>query len=116
MRHADGRLAFAATDLSSHLACGHLTSLRRAAALGEIARPTPYDDPRADVLRQRGIEHERRLLQRFAAEGRSVETVTAAGVPFAHRDRAAAAARTVDAMRRGADVIYQGRLEDGDGR
>ena len=116
MRHAAGRLAFAATDLSSHLACGHLTSLRRAVALGELERPKPYDDPRADVLRQRGIEHEQHLLQRFAAEGRTVEAVTAAGVPFAQRDRAEAAARTVDAMRRGADVIYQGRLEDGDGR
>ncbi len=116
MRHEGGRLAFAATDLSNHLACGHLTGLRRAVALGEIERPTPYDDPRADVLRQRGIEHEHRLLRRFAADGRRVETVTAAGVPFSQRDRAAAAARTVQAMRRGADVIYQGRLEDAEGR
>ena len=38
-----------------HLACGHLTSSRRAVALGEIGPLTPYDDPRADVLRQRGI-------------------------------------------------------------
>ena len=53
MRYAEGRLAFAATDLSSHLACGHLTSLRRAAAAGEVPWPTPYDDPRAEVLRQR---------------------------------------------------------------
>ena len=111
-----GRLAFAATDLSSHLACGHLTGLRRAVALGELARPTPYDDPRADVLRQRGIEHEQRLLQRFAAEGRAVETVSAVGVPFAQQDRAASTTRTVEAMRRGAGVIYQGRLEDADGR
>ena len=116
MRYEGGRLAFAATDLSSHLACGHLTNLRRAVALGEIERPTPYDDPRADVLRQRGLDHEQHLLQRFAAAGRSVETVTAAGLPLGQRDRAVAAARTVDAMRRGADVIYQGRLEDGDGR
>ncbi len=116
MRYEGGRLAFAATDLSSHLACGHLTSLRRAAALGEIARPTPYDDPRGDVLRQRGIEHEQRLLQRFAAEGRTVETASGAGASFSHRDRADAAARTAAAMRRGADVIYQGRLEDADGR
>ena len=116
MRYEGGRLAFAATDLSSHLACAHLTGLRRAVALGEIERPTPYDDPRAEVLRRRGIEHEQRLLQRFAAEGRSVETVTADAVPSAQRDRAEAAARTADAMRRGAGVIYQGRLEDGDGR
>ena len=116
MRHADGRLAFSATDLSLHLACRHLTSLRRAVALGRIEPPPPYDDPRADVLRQRGIEHERRLLEQFAAEGRTVEVVTAADAPFSDRDPAAAAARSRDAMRRGADVVYQGRLEDGDGR
>ena len=116
MRYEGGRLVFAATDLSSHLACGHLTGLRRAVALGEIERPTPYDDPRADVLRRRGIEHEQRLLERFAAEGRNVETVTADDVPSAQRDRARAAARTVDAMRRGVGVIYQGRLEGEHGR
>lgn len=49
MRHADGRLLFSATDLSRHLSCAHLTSLRRAAALGEMERPTPYDDPRAEA-------------------------------------------------------------------
>ncbi len=116
MRLADGRLAFSATDLSRHLACGHLTSLRRGVALGEFEAPPPYDDPRGDVLKQRGIEHERRLLERFAAEGRSVAVVTAADTPFSNRDPAAAAARTRDAMRRGADVVYQGRLEDEDGR
>ena len=116
MRSADGRLAFSATDLSRHLSCGHLTSLRRAVALGEIDPPPPYDDPRADVLRQRGIEHEQRLLEQLAADGRTVETITATDTPFSHRDRAAAAAQTREAMRRGADVIYQGRLEDDDGR
>lgn len=116
MRLADGRLAFSATDLSRHLACSHLTTLRRAVALGQLERPTPYDDPRGDVLKQRGIEHERRLLERFAAEGRSVEIVTAADTPFSHRNPAAAAARTRDAMRSGADVVYQGRLENEDGR
>ena len=116
MRRASGRLVFSATDLSRHLSCGHLTSLRRAVALGEIESPPPYDDPRADVLKQRGIEHERRLLERFEAEGRAVEIVTPPERAFAERDPAAAAARTRQAMRRRADVIYQGRLEDGDGR
>ncbi len=116
MRLADGLIAFSATDLSRHVACSHLTTLRRAVALKEIGAPPPYDDPRGDVLKQRGIEHERRLLERFAAEGRSVETVTGADTPLSHRDPTAAAARTRDAMRSGADVIYQGRLEDEDGR
>ena len=116
MRSADGRLLFSATDLSRHLSCAHLTSLRRAAALGEIERPTPYDDPRAEVLRQRGLEHERRLLERFASEGRAVEIVTPPESPFWERDPEEAAARTREAMRRGVDVVYQGRLQDDDGR
>ena len=105
-----------ATDLSRHLACSHLTSLRRAVAFGELEPPPPYDDPRTEVLRQRGIEHERRLLDRLATDGRTVETVIPAGTPFSHRDPSAAAIRTREAMRRGADVIYQGRLEDDAGR
>ena len=43
-------------------------------------------------------------------------TITAPGAPFAKQDWATAAVRTVDAMRRGVDVVYQGRLESGDGR
>ena len=116
MRHADGRLVFSATDLSRHLSCNHLTSLRRAVALGAIEAPVPYDDPRADVLKQRGLEHEQRLLDRFAASGCTVEIITKADAPFRDRDHAAATVRTKEAMRRGADVIYQGRLEGEDGR
>ena len=116
MRHAQGQLSFAATDLSRHLACNHLTTLRRAVAFGELELPPPYDDPRAEVLRQRGVEHEQRLLARLATDGRTVETIIPADTPFSQRDPVAAAARTRDAMRRGADVVYQGRLVDEDGR
>ena len=116
MRYTDGRLAFSATDLSRHLSCHHLTSLRRAVALGEAEPPTPYDDPRADVLKQRGIEHEQRLLERFAREGRAVEIVTPPETPVWQRDPEAAATRTREAMRRGVDIVYQGRLQDDDGR
>ncbi len=116
MRLANGRLSFSATDLSRHLACTHLTSLRRAVAFGEVDPPPPYDDPRAEALRQRGIEHERGLLDRFAADGRLVETIVPSDMPFPHRDAAATATRTREAMSRGTDVIYQGRLEDDGGR
>ena len=116
MRHANGQLSFSATDLSRHVGCSYLTSLRRAVAFGELEPPPLYDDPRADVLRQRGIEHEQRLLDRFAAEGHFVETITPSDTPFSHRDAAMAATRTREAMSRGARVIYQGRLEDEGGR
>ena len=104
------------TPLNKYLSCNHLTSLRRAVALGAIEAPVPYDDPRADVLRQRGLEHEQRLLEQFQAEGCRVEIITEPDAPFRDRDHAAATTRTAEAMRRGADVIYQGRLQDEDGR
>lgn len=116
MRQANGHLVFSAADLSSHLACNHLTSLRRGIAFGELEPPPSYDDPRAEVLRQRGLEHEQRLLDQLATDGRTVETIIPPDTPFAHRDPMAVAARTRDAMRHGADVIYQGRLEDDGGR
>ncbi|MDE0378947.1 MAG: hypothetical protein OXI20_06865, partial [Rhodospirillales bacterium] len=116
MRHANGQLSFSATDLSRHLACNHLTSLRRGVAFGELEPPPSYDDPRAEVLRQRGVEHEQRLLAQLAADGRTVATITPPDTPFSHRDPIAVAARTRGEMRRGTDVIYQGRLEDDDGR
>ena len=116
MRQSNGQLSFSATDLSRHLACNHLTSLRRGVAFGELEPPPSYDDPRAEVLRQRGLEHEQRLLDQLATDGRTVETIIPPDTPFSHRDPMAVAARTRDAMRRGADVIYQGRLEDAGGR
>ena len=39
MRHANGQLSFSATDLSRHLVCTHLTSLRRAVAAGDWFHP-----------------------------------------------------------------------------
>ncbi|MCY4661715.1 MAG: TM0106 family RecB-like putative nuclease [Acidobacteria bacterium] len=116
MRNADGRLVFSATDLSRHLACAHLTSLNRAVALGDLTPALPYDDPRAEVLKQRGTEHERRVLERLATGGRSVATINAPGAPFSQLDWTTAAGRTLGAMRSGVDVVYQGRLESGDGR
>ena len=116
MRHANGQLSFSATDLSRHLGCHHLTSLRRGVAFGELEPPPSYDDPRAEVLRQRGVEHEQGLLDQLTTDGRTVETIIPPDTPFPHRDPVAVAARTRAAMRRGADVVYQGRLEDAGGR
>ena len=112
MRQLCGQLTFSATDLSRFLACGHLTNLRRELALGLRERPRQVDDPRTELLRRRGIEHEERLLAAYRDRGLRVEAITETDAPDGG-DRDAARVRTVEAMRRGADVIYQGRLEHG---
>ena len=110
MRQLRGQLTFSATDLSRFLACGHLTNLRREVALGIRERAPQVDDPRTELLRRRGIEHEERMLAAYRERGLTVEAITETDAAGGD-DRDAARARTVEAMRRGADVIYQGRLE-----
>ncbi|HEU5309023.1 MAG TPA: TM0106 family RecB-like putative nuclease, partial [Acidimicrobiia bacterium] len=99
-----GSIALSPSDLTGFAACEHLTQLELAALRGDVERPK-RDDPMLDVLSRRGGEHETKQLARFRAEGRIV-------VEVEYPDNTAAAladaeARTLDAMRAGADVIYQ---------
>ena len=97
MRLSDHSFIFSATDVSNYLACPHLTLLNRVTALGG-PKPPKFDDPSTEVLRQRGLEHERAYLA-----GLKCEVVELGG-----SDPVAA---TIEAMRDGAAMIYQGALE-----
>jgi len=109
----DGHLILSATDLAGFLACPQLTLLDRAAALGG-PKPPKYDDPAAEVLQKRGLEHEANVLAALEAEGLNVVNIEQPSfelprLEYWRRFHAA----TLDAMRSGADVIYQGALFDG---
>ncbi len=98
------------TDLADFLACRHKTTLEREAVQGERERPDSSDDPFIKLLQQRGQEHERRYVDSLRARGLTVEDLSAARD---RSDRADKAARTLEAMRRGVDVIVQAPLFDG---
>ena len=107
MRIVDSRVTFSPTDLANFLACRHTTTLELDAARGLRTRPT-YSDPLADQLRKRGEEHEQRYVNSLREKGLGVEDLTPfkdPKVPVADR-----VARTMDAMRRGVDVIVQASL------
>jgi predicted RecB family nuclease len=109
----DGRPVYAATDLVAYLACEHLTALERAALAGLVHRPM-RDDPELDIIRKRGFEHERRYRDDLVAAGRTVVTIRLDGSIEDDGERLRAAAEeTVEAMRAGADVIYQATFFDG---
>lgn len=95
---------FSATDLNNHINCKHLTVLNRESVEGLRKRPT-YSNRTTDVLRQKGDAFEAAYLQTLISSGLSVVSIDKAD-PNAH-------AETLAAMERGVDVIYQGRLEDG---
>jgi uncharacterized protein len=104
MRFINGHLSASPTDLANFLACRHKTALDRLVAEGKLAKPHVVD-PLAEILRERGEEHERRYVNQLRAQGLRMADV--AGATFDERIE-----RTLDAMRAGADVIVQAVLTD----
>ncbi|MEZ5319506.1 MAG: TM0106 family RecB-like putative nuclease [Vicinamibacterales bacterium] len=103
MKLRDGTLYVSPTDLSRFLACRHRTALELAEARGGARRPE-YEDPLLEALFALGLEHERRYVEVLRA--RSASFVELGEV----QDRDEAIARTLEAMRAGADVIIQAAL------
>lgn len=107
MQNASGRLLLSPSDLNDYVNCRHLTTLAREVAGGEREAPHVADEA-ARLLQEKGELHELRFLERLHAEGR--EVVIAMDERW---DFDAAAARTLDAMRAGADVISQATFVNG---
>jgi len=106
MRVTGSSVELSATDLANHLACHHLSHLDLAAARGS-RRPPDWYAPEVAILRQRGIDHEAAFLTHLEAQGLRIAR------PGDDRDEDGGAARTLSAMREGADVIVQATLVDG---
>jgi predicted RecB family nuclease len=98
---------FSATDVASFLACQHIATLDSAESRKEVTKPF-FVDPAVEVLRKLGLEHEGRYLRQLAEkDGLTVVQIGING-PWAD-----AVSETVQAMRRGADAIYQATFLDG---
>src|SRR3954464_10040292 len=93
-----------ATDLTNFIVCRHLTVLERLAAHKLAKRPF-FDDPMLEILRERGLAHEQEYVRRLARSGKTIVEIT--------RSSSHALDETLAAMRDGADVVVQGRLEHG---
>ncbi|MFN8175841.1 MAG: TM0106 family RecB-like putative nuclease [Solirubrobacteraceae bacterium] len=112
MYRTNGRLLLSPSDLNNFVACRHLTALDLAAANGEIQRPDGAPDPTAELVARKGDEHERSYLAGLRERGKSVVEIphTPGGLDAIEADAAA----TAEAMRAGAEVIYQATfLHDG---
>ena len=111
MQILEGRLVYAASDLNDYLECKRLAELEALVARGKLERPDS-DNPQAELLRRKGDEHERRHLEKLRAPcpGDVVEFQrSASGIEAYHR----AERQTLEAMQRGATIIYQATFFDG---
>ncbi len=100
MQRRTTSLLYSASDLVAFLACEHSTTI----ALLDLdeRQPRTEDDASTQLVKDKGMEHERAVLRSLEAAGRRVVTLPE------HGDPAELAAATEAAMRGGADIIYQG--------
>lgn len=110
MKQTNDGLIFSASDLVGFLACRHLTQLESLAAVGAIERPHRRD-PLLDLLSKRGDEHEKAYLKSLQDSGLTVIEIERTGPDPTSIEAATQA--TLDAMRSGADIVYQATLFDG---
>jgi len=101
-------LRFSPSDLGDFVACEHLTQLELAMAMSGGARPAG-ENAFAELLQRKGEAHELAYLQSLRERGHAVVEVRLGEA----RDWEAAARATEDAMRGGAEYIYQAVLLDG---
>ena len=106
MNTVDGKIQFSASDLVNHLACRHLTALNFEVA--SSLRPAPNSwDPTLELLRERGLAHEKDYIRHLEDAGCQVTSLDGVGLD------ASTVAATVEAMRSGREIIVQGALADG---
>jgi uncharacterized protein len=105
MRIVSGQVRLAATDVSNHLACHHLTYLELSAARGERERPQ-WEAPDLAVIRELGLRHEARYFAFLEKNG--LELLNLAGM-----DEARIVEETRRAMEAGVELIAQGALRSG---
>ena len=102
MKRIHGDIRLSATDISSHLACTRVTVLDLELANGTREKPQPHA-PDLAVIQERGFEHERAYVASLQSAGLTVIDLT-------NEHEGPAAAKTLDAMASGVDVIVQGAL------
>jgi len=110
----DGHVLLSPSDVTAYLACEHLTALSLRVARHEIPRPA-VENEQAELLFRKGREHESAHLQSLIDQGQQVTTIEIgpAHDPGRAADWERAARETVEAMRAGVDVVYQGVLVTG---
>jgi uncharacterized protein len=101
----DGGLVLSPTDLTKHLACRHLTTLDLLALRGGISPPLQVDEA-LELIFRLGLSHEKAYLDRLKEGGRTVIEIPESA------DLATRVQLTDDALKAGADVIYQATFLD----
>jgi len=105
MRMESDQIRLAATDLSNHLACRHLTSLDLSVARGQRSAPD-WRSPDLKVIQELGLRHEAAYLKSLREAGLSF-------VDLREINEKEPVKETLACMYRGHEVIAQGSISFG---
>jgi hypothetical protein len=100
VRITEDRVRLSATDAANFLACQHLTRLDLLRARGVLDPPRAFDVGFQELV-TRGEAHERTVLDGLRAGGNRIAEID-------DGPDADAAGATLEAIRSGVEVIYQG--------
>ncbi|RUX06164.1 TM0106 family RecB-like putative nuclease, partial [Mesorhizobium sp. M8A.F.Ca.ET.059.01.1.1] len=107
MRLIGDELRLSASDLMRFKGCRHATALDlRLIEIGDLA--PSEDGAEAELLQKLGDEHELAFLEKLKADGRSVIEIPKDRISLEESVRL-----TLEAMKVGPDIIFQGALLDG---
>ncbi|MCS4432861.1 TM0106 family RecB-like putative nuclease [Aquiflexum gelatinilyticum] len=101
MRKMVDKHIYSPSDLSNYIYCKHLINLEKEALEGKREKPQ-YTNKVMLALREKGEVFEAKILNEFKAEGKTVYSIQS-GDSMAFE-------KTVTAMNKGFDIIYQARL------
>jgi predicted RecB family nuclease len=104
MRIVNGEIRLAATDVSNHLACRHLTELELSAARGEREVPK-WESPDMVVIQELGLRHETKYLKLLEEKVGPGQLINLSGM-----DEKRILDETLRAMESGIEAIAQGAL------
>jgi predicted RecB family nuclease len=107
MRIVNGEIRLAATDVSNHLACRHLTELELSAARGERDVPK-WESPDMVVIQELGLRHETKYLKLLEEKVGLGQLINLSGM-----DEKRILDETLRAMESGVEAIAQGALRHG---
>src|SRR6478672_8453715 len=106
MEYVQGNIRLSATDVANHLSCKHLTTLNLLLAKGAVSAPD-WANPDLKVLQQLGMDHEKAYVDNLRSKGLSI-----VDVPLDANSHAV----TLDAMKKGVQVIVQATLASSEWR
>ena len=107
MQLLNNRIIYSASDLTNYLECEHLANLDNEAMYGRLQIPPP--SPESELLRRHGQLFEREMYNELGSAGKRVIEVP---IEWSHEGLVAAAARTLELMRRGEPFVGQGTFFD----